>query len=98
VRAPPAAHEPWVTEFNDGVTTNLGAWGITAAGGNLWFTGDASNAFTRITPSAVLTEFPDALLSGGPRGIAEGLDGNIWIAEARRGRRHRPGHAGRDRH
>jgi hypothetical protein len=30
-----AAHEPWVTEFNDGVTTNLGAWGITAAGAEL---------------------------------------------------------------
>jgi streptogramin lyase len=77
-----AAHEPWVTEFNDEITTNVGAWGITAAGGNLWFTQDASNAFTRITPSAVLTEFPDAVLSGGPRGIAEGPDGNIWIAEA----------------
>ena len=78
-----AAHEPWVTEFDDGLTTSVGAWGIAAAGdGNLWFTEDTSNVFARITPSAVITDFPDAVLGGGPRGIAYGPDGNIWIAEA----------------
>ena len=78
-----AAHEPWVNEFNDGLTTDVGAWGITAAGdGNLWFTEDLANSFARITPSAVITEFPGAVLGGGPRGIASGPDGNLWIAEA----------------
>jgi streptogramin lyase len=79
-----AAGEPWVTEFNDGLTLGVGAWDIAAGDdGNLWFTEELSNAFTRITPSAVLTDFPGLLLGGGtPRGIASGPDGNMWIAEA----------------
>lgn len=78
------AHEPWVTEFNDGLSLGVGAWDIAAGkDGNLWFTEELSNAFTRITPSAVLTDFPGLLLGGGaPRGIASGPDGNMWIAEA----------------
>jgi streptogramin lyase len=78
-----AAHEPWVTEFNAGLTLNVGAWDIAPADdGNLWFTQDGLNSFSRITPSAVLTDFPDAILGGGPRGITAGPDGNIWFAEA----------------
>ena len=78
-----SAHEPWVTEFNAGLTLNIGAWDIAAAkDGNLWFTQDVLNTFSRITPSAVLTDFPDAVLGGGPRGITAGPDGNIWVAEA----------------
>ena len=79
-----AAYEPWVTEFNDGLTLGVGAWDIAAGDdGNLWFTEELSSAFTRITPSAVLTDFPGLLLGGGaPRGIASGPDGNMWIAEA----------------
>jgi streptogramin lyase len=81
--SPAAAHEPWVTEFNAGLTLNIGAWDIAAADdGNLWFTQDALNTFSRITPSAVITDFPDAILGGGPRGITAGPDGNIWVAEA----------------
>ena len=77
------AHEPWVTEFNDGLLVNVGAWDIApAADGNLWFTQDVLNTFGRITPSAVLTDFPGALLGGGPRGITAGPDGNVWVAEA----------------
>ena len=77
-----AAHEPWVTEFNDGVLVNVGAWDITTGkDGNLWFT-ESLGTFGRITPSAVLTDFPDALLGGGPRGIATGADGNLWFAES----------------
>ncbi len=77
-----AAHEPWVTEFNDGVLVNVGAWDVTTGkDGNLWFT-ESLGTFGRITPSAVLTDFPDALLGGGPRGIATGADGNLWFAES----------------
>jgi streptogramin lyase len=78
-----AAHAPSVTEFNAGLTTGVGAWDIaTVDDGNLWFTQDTPNNFARITPTAVITEVPDALLGGGVRGIAGGPDGNIWIAEA----------------
>jgi streptogramin lyase len=78
-----AAHEPWISEFNAGLTSGVGAWDIAAAkDGNLWFTQDALNNFARVTPTAVITDFPDALLGGGVRGIAGGPDGNIWIAEA----------------
>jgi virginiamycin B lyase len=78
-----AAHEPWVTEFNAGLTTNVGAWDIaTVKDGNLWFTQDVLSNFVRITPTAVITDFPDAVLTGGVRGIAGGPDGNIWIAES----------------
>src|SRR5918998_68622 len=77
-----AAQEPWVTEFNDGVLVNLGAWDIASGkDGNLWFT-ESLGTFGRITPSAVLTAFPDALLGGGARGIATGGDGNLWFAES----------------
>jgi streptogramin lyase len=78
-----AAQEPWVTEFNNGLTVSVGAWDIAAGkDGNLWFTEALSNAFTRITPSAVLTDFPGALVAGAPRGIAVGPDGNMWVAES----------------
>jgi len=78
-----AAHEPWVTEFNDGVLLNVGAWDVApAADGNLWFTQDVLGTFGRITPSAVITDFPGALLGGGPRGITAGPDGNVWVAQA----------------
>src|SRR5918992_5855031 len=75
-----SANEPWVTEFNDGLTLNVGAWDIAAGkDGNLWFTEELGNVFTRITPSAVLTDFPGLLLGGTPRGIAAGPDGNMWV-------------------
>ena len=77
-----AAGEPWVTEFNDGVLVNVGAWDITSAkDGNLWFT-ESLGAFGRITPSAVLTDFSGSLLGGGQRGIAATPDGNLWFAES----------------
>ena len=78
-----AAHEPEVTEFNAGLILPIGAWDIAAAkDGNLWFTQDLLSTFSRITPSAVITDFPDAVLGGGPRGVTAGPDGNMWVAEA----------------
>src|SRR5688572_19137393 len=77
-----AAQEPSVTEFNDGLLVNVGAWDITSAkDGNLWFT-ESLGAFGRITPSAVLTDFTGSLLGGGQRGIAATADGNLWFAES----------------
>jgi streptogramin lyase len=77
-----AAQEPWVTEFNDGLLVNVGAWDITSAkDGNLWFT-ESLGAFGRITPSAVLTDFTGSLLAGGQRGITSTADGNLWFAES----------------
>jgi streptogramin lyase len=74
---------PRVTEFNDGLTLSVGAWDIASGNdGNLWLTQELTNSFARITPSAVLTDFPGLLLGGTPRGIAAGPDGNLWIAEA----------------
>src|SRR5918997_553283 len=79
VPASAAAHEPWVTEFNDGVLVNLGAWDIASGkDGNLWFT-ESFGTFGRITPSAVLTDFPAELLGGGARDITAGPDGALWF-------------------
>ena len=77
------AHEPWVTEFNDGVLLNVGRVGHRTRGRRQPLVHPGRlNTFGRITPSAVVTDFPGGLFGGGPRGIAAGPDGNVWVAQA----------------
>jgi streptogramin lyase len=52
------ASGPTISEFEAGLTPNVGLWGITSGpDGNLWFTEETHNAVGRITPGAVITEF-----------------------------------------
>jgi streptogramin lyase len=74
---------PSISEFDTGLTQNVGLWGITSGpDGNLWFTEETNNAVGRITPGAVITEFTAGFPTGNPRGIVTGPDGNLWVAQA----------------
>jgi streptogramin lyase len=56
---------PVISEFETGLESDVGLWGITAGpDGNLWFTEETHNAVGRITPGAVVTDFR----SGFPEG------------------------------
>jgi streptogramin lyase len=81
--APALASGPSISEFETGLTLNVGLWGIaTGPDGNLWFTEETNNAVGRITPGAVITEFTAGFPTGSPRGIVTGPDGNLWVAQA----------------
>ena len=74
---------PAISEFEAGLTPNIGIWGITSGpDGNLWFTEETNNGVGRITPGAVITEFTAGFPIGSPRGIVSGPDGNLWVAQA----------------
>ncbi len=78
-----AAGGPVISEFETGLTSGVGLWGITPGpDGNLWFTEETHNAVGRITPGAVITEFGAGFPAGSPRGIVTGPDGNLWVAMA----------------
>src|SRR5262249_37219556 len=53
--------------------------------GNLWFVEDSENLggnrIGRITPSGVLTEFPQLRPLSGPLSIVAGPDGALWFTE-----------------
>jgi streptogramin lyase len=77
------ASGPAISEFETGLTPNIGIWGITSGpDGNLWFTEETNNGVGRITPGAVITEFTAGFPIGSPRGIVSGPDGNLWVAQA----------------
>ncbi len=76
-----------VTDFSTGAGVSLGGrkWDIAAGpDGNLWYTDEMNNVVGRMTPPASAVEFPVAVTAAGqgPRGIAAGLDGNLWIVAA----------------
>jgi streptogramin lyase len=74
---------PVISEFETGLSSGVGLWGITAGpDGNLWFTEETHNAVGRITPGAVITEFGSGFPTGSPKGIVTGPDGNLWVAMA----------------
>ena len=74
---------PAISEYDDGLTSGVGLWGITTGpDGNLWFSEETHNAVGRITPDAVITEFSAGFPTGSPRGIVTGPDGNLWVAMA----------------
>jgi streptogramin lyase len=74
---------PVISEFETGLTSGVGLWGIAAGpDGNLWFTEETHNAVGRITPGAVITEFTAGFPTGSPKGIVTGPDGNLWVAMA----------------
>jgi virginiamycin B lyase len=74
---------PVISEFETGLTSGVGLWGITAGpDGNLWFTEETHNAVGRVTPGAVITEFGSGFPTGSPKGIVTGPDGNLWVAMA----------------
>jgi streptogramin lyase len=74
---------PVISEFETGLTSGVGLWGITAGpDGNLWFTEETHNAVGRVTPGAVITEFTAGFPTGSPKGIVTGPDGNLWVAMA----------------
>ena len=74
---------PVVSEFGDGLTADVGLWGITnGPDGNLWFSEESLGGVGRITPGAVITEFTAGFPTGSPRGIVTGPDGNLWVAMA----------------
>jgi virginiamycin B lyase len=74
---------PVVSEFGDGLTADVGLWGITnGPDGNLWFSEELLGGVGRITPGAVITEFTAGFPTGSPRGIVTGPDGNLWVAMA----------------
>jgi streptogramin lyase len=78
-----AATGPAISEFETGLSSGVGLWGITAGpDGNLWFTEETHNAVGRVTPGAVITEFTAGFPTGSPRGIVTGPDGNLWVAMA----------------
>jgi streptogramin lyase len=77
------ASGPSISEFEAGLTADVGLWGVTSGpDGNLWFTEETNNAVGRITPGAVITEFTAGFPTGNPRGIDTGPDGNLWVAQA----------------
>jgi virginiamycin B lyase len=56
---------------------------IPGPSGDLWFTDDDEGALGRITPAGAITEFVFRSGGDGPPtlgGIAEGSDGNVWLA------------------
>jgi virginiamycin B lyase len=74
---------PVISEFETGLESDVGLWGITAGpDGNLWFTEETHNAVGRITPGAVVTDFSSGFPTGSPKGIVTGPDGNLWVAMA----------------
>ena len=74
---------PVVSEFGDGLSDNVGLWGITnGPDGNVWFSEESLGGVGRITPGAVITEFTAGFPTGSPRGIVTGPDGNLWVAMA----------------
>ncbi len=82
---PAAAHSPTVTEYQTGLTAPAGPWGIVdAEDGKLWFSLDGTSAFGSITAGdGLIAEFPGLMpLAGSPKGMTQGPDGNLWIAES----------------
>jgi virginiamycin B lyase len=78
------AHEPTVTEFTTGLTSNSGPWGIVdGPSDKLWFTENKLDALGSLTADTnVFTELTGLGTVGGGRGIAKGPDGNLWVALA----------------
>jgi streptogramin lyase len=81
---PAAAHHPSVTEFQTGLTPNLGPWDLVDGGDDrIWFTEDGLNAFGPLSPGdGLISEVTGKLTHGNPKGITRGPDGNLWIAES----------------
>src|SRR5688500_1557215 len=78
------AHEPTVTEFTTGLTSNSGPWGIVEGPSDkLWFSENKLDALGSLTADTnVFTELTGLGTVGGGRGIAKGPDGNLWVALA----------------
>src|SRR5918994_733892 len=77
-----AAHEPWVTEFNDGVLAG-DPWDVAKGpDGNIWFVNRSPAVIGKITPEGVITEYTDGLTSlSEPSAITAGPDGNKWFTQ-----------------
>ena len=74
---------PVVSEFGNGLSDNVGLWGIAnGPDGNVWFSEESLGGVGRVTPGAVITEFTAGFPTGSPRGIVSGPDGNLWVAMA----------------
>ena len=78
------AHEPTVTEFTTGLTSNSGPWGIVdGPSDRLWFTENKLDALGSLSADTnVFTELTGLGTVGNGRGIEKGPDGNLWVALA----------------
>ena len=81
---PAAANYPTVTEFTTGLTSNSGPWGIVdGPSDRLWFTENKLDALGSLSADAnVFTSSTGLGTVGNGRGIANGPDGNLWVAQA----------------
>jgi streptogramin lyase len=78
-----AANSPTVTEYNTGVSLNIGAWDIASVDNEVWFTQDVFGTVGRADLAGLVTDVTSGLLTrGGSRGMVVGPDGNVWVAES----------------
>lgn len=78
--APALAQAVSITEFSNGLNSEVGGPIAEGPDGNMWFV--TQHSIGRITPSGQITEFTNGLKAGSsPFDITLGSDGNLWFTD-----------------